>query len=97
MVAIQAWLETDPPPDWSKNWEDGHWVIVIGMDDEKVYFEDPAILGSRGWLPQAEFLARWHDYQGEPPCDDAQDALLEQLSITVKGKFIENAAYTHID
>lgn len=97
MVPIQAWHGTYPPPDWSKIWEDGHWVVVIGMDAEKVYFEDPALLGSRGWLTPAEFLARWHDYQGEPPCCDARDTLVEQLSITVKGSFIENAAYIHID
>lgn len=97
MVAIQAWLETYPAPDWSKNWEDGHWVIVVGMDKEKVYFEDPSILGSCGWLTQTEFLARWHDYRGETPCCDAQDTPLEHLSITVNGKPVEGETYIHID
>lgn len=35
MVAIQAWLDTYPPPDWDKVWEYGHWIIVIGMDEKK--------------------------------------------------------------
>lgn len=97
MVVIQAWLKTCPPADWSANWEDGHWVIVIGMDDERVYFEDPALLGSRGWLTQAEFLLRWHDYNGEYPCCDAQDRIWTQLSISVTGTPVTGAGYTHID
>ena len=97
MVAIQAWLETYPAPDWSTNWEDGHWVIVIGLDDQKVYLEDPSLLGTRGWLMHDEFLARWHDYIGDAPCCDANDQPLRYLSISVTGKAVENPVYTHID
>ena len=45
MVAVQAWLDPYPAVDWSANWEDGHWVIVIGMDDRNIYFEDPSQIG----------------------------------------------------
>lgn len=97
MVAIQAWLEKYPPQDWSMEWESGHWIIVIGMDDSNVYFEDPSILGSRGWLSHSEFLARWHDYTGEAPCCGVNDKTYTHLSISVKGASVEKGLYTHID
>ncbi len=97
MVAIQAWLDSYQPSDWNTNWEDGHWVIVIGLDDKNIYFEDPSLLGTRGWLTQAEFLARWHDYIGDAPCCDIYDKTFTQLSITVKGKPVKSDLYTHID
>ena len=97
MVAIQAWVEKYPPSDWSQTWEDGHWVIVIGLDERNVYFEDPSILGDRGWLTQAEFLARWHDYTGEPPCCDEKDHQFRQVSISVRGSPVKVPAYKHID
>ena len=36
-----------------------HYLVVIGMDDQNVYFEDPALTGSRGFLPIQEFLDKW--------------------------------------
>jgi uncharacterized protein len=97
MVAIQAWLEKYPPPDWSQHWEDGHWLIVIGLDERNIYFEDPSLLGARGWLTHAEFLARWHDYVGEPPCCDEKDRVFRQVSISVRGHLVKVPAYKHID
>ena len=97
IVDIQAWLEDYPPRDWSTNWEDGHYVIVIGMDDTNVYFEDPSLLGTSGYLPHAEFIARWHDYEGDPPCCDANDKTYTHLSISVKGTIAKSQKYTHID
>jgi uncharacterized protein len=97
MVAIQAWLDEYPPQDWNNNWEDGHWVIAIGMDDKNIYFEDPSLLGSRGWMTQTDFLARWHDYTGDSPCCDPEDRKWVHLSISVQGKTGKGTSYDHID
>ena len=43
----------------------GHYMVVIGIDNQNVYFEDPAILGSRGYITDQEFLDRWHDQYTE--------------------------------
>ena len=37
-------------------------MVAIGYDDKFIYFEDPSILGGVGYIPKAEFLVRWHDY-----------------------------------
>jgi predicted double-glycine peptidase len=63
MVMCQAWRDEDgPQTPWKDDWEDGHYMVVIGLDDSNVYFEDPSLLGSRGFISRAEFEDRWHDY-----------------------------------
>lgn len=39
----------------------GHYVVATGYDNKNIYFEDPSMEGSRGYLPHKEFDKRWHD------------------------------------
>jgi len=59
IVLIQAWAES--PVDYSRDWEDGHYAVAIGYDRDTVYFMDPSTLGNYTYLPNQEFLDRWHD------------------------------------
>lgn len=44
--------------------ESGHYVVAIGFDENKIYFEDPTIdHPDRGYLSYAEFNNRWHDVE----------------------------------
>ncbi len=36
-------------------------LVVIGYDKDYLYFEDPWILGSIGYIPKSKFLERGHD------------------------------------
>jgi predicted double-glycine peptidase len=72
-------------PVWENDWEAGHYVVVIGIDDRNIYVEDPSLLGSRGVIPQVEFLKRWHDYEGEPPYD-SKDRTYFHLGLFIEGK-----------
>ena len=68
IIACQAWSDVSPAHlPWDKDWEDGHYMVVIGLDADNIYFEDPAMLGTRGMIPRQEFLSRWHDYEGAAP------------------------------
>ncbi|MBI4403372.1 MAG: C39 family peptidase [Deltaproteobacteria bacterium] len=60
IVEIQAWPD-DPISDYTDIWTEGHYVVVIGVDERNIYFVDPSILGGRGFIPIAEFLTRWHE------------------------------------
>ena len=67
IIACQAWREGDDlQKPWSEVWDSGHYMVVIGMDDRNVFFEDPSMLGSRGIIPRAEFEERWHDVDDRP-------------------------------
>jgi len=52
---------------WANDWTDGHYLVVIGIDEKNVYLEDPNILGPRGFIPRQEFLERWHSRKGTAP------------------------------
>lgn len=57
---LQAWNE-DPEFDYSTGWEDGHYAIAIGYDAERVYFMDPSTIANYTYIPNQQFLSRWHD------------------------------------
>lgn len=56
--AKSGWFRRHIP--WEEEWDAGHYMVVIGYDEENIYFEDPWILGTRGFIPRDEFLKRWH-------------------------------------
>jgi predicted double-glycine peptidase len=98
ICAIQAWADIHSAGfSWDKAWEDGHYVIAIGLDSRSVYVEDPSLLGTRGIIPRDEFVARWHDYRGEPPYDPS-DRPYVHLGIFIVGlKADEKPAFTRVE
>lgn len=59
LIDLQAWAD-HPERDWTKDWEDGHYVVAIGYDKDKIYFEDPSAF-VRTFLTIEELKSRWHD------------------------------------
>ncbi len=43
---------------------DGHYSVVIGLDDEKIYLQDPEIGGLRE-IKRNDFMKVWFDFTGE--------------------------------
>jgi predicted double-glycine peptidase len=79
MVDCQAWRSvSEYNESWADEWGNGHWMVVIGIDENNVYFEDPYILGSRGFMTRQEFLERWHNMRG---LDDAD--MVEQVHMGI--------------
>lgn len=77
IVEIQAWA--DEPTDYSQSWANGHYAIVIGLAQQTVYFMDPSLLGSRGYMAKAQFLKRWHEL-------DSHGNKAYQTALFVSGK-----------
>jgi predicted double-glycine peptidase len=46
--------------DWRNTWTEGHYVIANGIDNKKIYFEDPWHKPIKS-LAFAELEERWHD------------------------------------
>lgn len=95
---IQAWTAAPPGNQaWAEDWEDGHYVVLLGADPQFIYVEDPSLLGTRGIIPKPEFLDRWHDYEGDPPFDPSDRAYV-RLGIFITGKAPVRAfAFTKVD
>jgi predicted double-glycine peptidase len=62
LIEAQAWPEKKAiPAHYADVWDQGHYLVVIGIDDKNVYFIDPSLLGGKEAIPVKEFLDRWHD------------------------------------
>ena len=59
ILLIQAWPDKKVK-DWKNDWIDGHYVVAIGYDKNKIYFEDPSS-SLRTYLYYKELEERWHD------------------------------------
>ena len=75
LLAIQAWSEN--PANYAGDLDDGHYVICIGYDKNSFYFMDPSTLGNYTYIPNNEFVSRWHDI-------DQQGIYLQNFGMMIK-------------
>jgi len=80
IVLLQAWADRYmTAADWRKDYNDGHYAIVIDHACGVLLFEDPASF-RRTWLREREFLARWHDM------DPRTHEKIEHFAMVLLGK-----------
>ncbi len=79
IVDLQAWRDGDTP--WRETWDAGHYVILVGYDDERLFFADPSTMTPEGYayLPRGELEERWHDLAGD------SDDRVGRMAIFVRG------------
>lgn len=82
VVNLQAWRDARATPQWSKDWEDGHYVVLVGMDEHFAYVMDPSTLGAYTYVPIPELAERWHDYESRRGFRREY----HQLAIFIRGK-----------
>ena len=68
IISYQAWTNRKRNINWQKIESDGHYSVLIGIDDDKVYFSDPSLLNKIGFLSIKELMDRWHDEGYERMC-----------------------------
>lgn len=72
---IESWLKKDVPVmvNWftrgrtdygNSSTADGHYSVVVGLDDEFIYLQDPE-LGSMRKITRNDFMRVWFDFKGE--------------------------------
>jgi len=88
IVDAQAWKNNiTNTQNWIDDQNNRHFMVVIGIDNENVYFEDPTVIGSRGYIPNQEFLDRWHDsYQVAAGNNSTNNVKDNHLGIIITGK-----------
>ena len=59
IISLQAWTKKKRV-NWKNNWSDGHYVVAIGYDKNKIYFADPSSI-YKTYLTYKELEDRWHD------------------------------------
>jgi predicted double-glycine peptidase len=64
ILDIQAWPDKKlPAGGWKDHWDDGHYVVLIAMDENYAYFMDPSTRTGYGFIPLPELMDRWHDVE----------------------------------
>ncbi len=62
IVIMQARKEYNKT--WKNTWIYGHYMVVIGYDENWLFIYDPSIGGMKQ-LSHDQFYARWHDYDNK--------------------------------
>ena len=66
MIALaQVWLsQRTSQASVEDEWDSGHYIVVLGVDKDNVYFQDPYVLMSKAFMPRKLFEAHWHQIMG---------------------------------
>jgi uncharacterized protein len=66
MIALaQVWRsESGPVKAVAEEWDNGHYIVVLGVDSSYVYFQDPYIRMSKAFVPRKTFEDHWHHVMG---------------------------------
>jgi hypothetical protein len=96
IVDCQAWRSVSQYNEsWADTWNNGHWLVVIGIDENNVTLEGPYILGDRGIMSREEFLARWHNVRGLDETDTGKQI---HMGIAIRGERpYSTSGFRHID
>ena len=96
MVDCQAWRSVSQYNEsWADTWGNGHWMVVIGIDEYNVTLEDPYLLGDRGILSREEFEARWHNSRGLDETDTLKQI---HLGVAIRGEEpAPSSGFLHVD
>lgn len=63
ILDLQAWRAEGSTQPWSSTWEDGHYAVLVALDERHAFFMDPSSSGSYAYIPLSELPDRWHDYE----------------------------------
>jgi predicted double-glycine peptidase len=69
ILSIQSWGNYTDTTNWDEVWEDGHYVVLVGISGQTIYVMDPSVAGSYRVMTIMELLRCWHDYTDEGEYD----------------------------
>jgi len=84
IVLGQAWRSRqDSAASVAEDWANGHYFIVLAIDKDYVYFEDPYVRMGKGFMPRETFEQHWHQVMGG---DLEKAPKLIHLGILIRGE-----------
>jgi predicted double-glycine peptidase len=84
IVLGQAWRSRqDSAASVAEDWANGHYFIVLAVDKDYVYFEDPYVRMGKGFMPREAFEQHWHQVMGG---DLEKAPKLIHLGILIRGE-----------
>jgi len=84
IALAQLWRsEKDTPLAAADEWDCGHYIVILSVDREHVYFQDPYISMGKGFVPRQTFEEHWHQIMGGSSL--ARSPRLMRVAIYVSG------------
>jgi predicted double-glycine peptidase len=84
IALAQLWRsEKDTPDSATDEWDCGHYIVILSVDADYVYFQDPFIRMGKGFIPRPVFEEHWHQIMGGSAL--ARSSKLHHVAIFVKG------------
>jgi uncharacterized protein len=85
MIALaQVWRsQSGSTGSVTEEWDNGHYIVVLGVDASYVYFQDPYIRMSKAFVPRKAFEDHWHQVMGG---DLERNPKLIHLGIFIRGE-----------
>lgn len=86
ILELQAWRDAErQTTPWRDTWNDGHYVVLVALDEQRAYFMDPSTAGAYTFVPRSELQERWHDINpARPvplaPLDDRLGVVISSLT-----------------
>jgi predicted double-glycine peptidase len=93
MLAVaQVWRsDSKSPGAVQDDWDSGHWIVILGVDKDYVYFQDPYAHMGKGFIPRQAFEAHWHQAMGG---DLKKNPQLIHLGLQIRGKQPEMGSHS---
>ncbi|MDD1742807.1 MAG: C39 family peptidase [Methanotrichaceae archaeon] len=83
IVLGQAWRSREDSKKAPEDeWADGHYLVLLGMDDNYVYLEDPYVKRGKMYATRKRFEKQWHNIRALTPSDTTKQM---HLGIFIKG------------
>jgi predicted double-glycine peptidase len=79
ILDLQAWR--DKPIAWRDDWDDGHYIVLVAIDGDRVYAMDPSADHGFSWLTVGALEERWHDFEMR----DGQRRNLQHMAVFISG------------
>jgi hypothetical protein len=76
----------------AEDWDNGHYVVVLGLDKKYVYFQDPYVRMGKGFVPRKTFEEHWHQIMGG--AGPKKDCHLKTRDL--KSRRLTNPKLTHL-
>jgi hypothetical protein len=83
IALAQVWRTERAGREAHDEWDAGHYVCVLGVDQDYVYTQDPYIRMGKAFVPRATFEAHWHQVMGGERTNNPK---LIHLGIFVRGR-----------
>ena len=91
ILSVQAW--SHGKKDLARDWDDGHYIVLIALDAQRAFAMDPSVRGGYAWLTVDELLTRWHDVERV----HGRDVHRQHMAIFIHGKSPARRPPAHIE